>query len=156
MSFVKLNGDWQKKSAMTGGFVGANKVSAQIRFKKQYDGMDNWWGVLVAFVDSKLAVNKCKDSLLSVHKKSSRKNFSYGIYPSCDDCPYNVKKAFSHGELSFNEPINILYNRQARTVEFFSKTFEYTQTALPKNVDFAIWLSLWYPPQEVEVKIIDI
>ena len=50
----------------------------------------------------------------------------------------------------------IIYDRQAQTVRFVSKTFEYVQTGLPKDVDFAIWVCLYEMGMAVELKILDV
>ena len=55
--------------------------------------------------------------------------------------PYNLKtnhRDEGYPKLPNDEPIDIVFSRQDRTVKFLAKTFDLYQTDLPRDEDFRI------------------
>ena len=61
-----------------------------------------------------------------------------------------------YDENPYDEPIVITYDRAQGTITFKSKTFEYYQTDLPKDVHFSVYTWLGYSKMEADVEILEI
>ena len=68
---------------------------------------------------------------------------SQHIYGVIQNEPYNLKVDARGTKLAYQEPIKITYSRTQRTVRFTSKEFDYSQSGLPQDVEFAIAIGLW-------------
>ena len=55
-----------------------------------------------------------------------------------------------------NEPIDIVFSRQDRTVKFLSKEFDFYQTDLPQDKEWCIAVTLGYEEKEVEIELLDV
>ena len=78
---------------------------------------------------------------------------AYGVIPHHAEETYNLKIDGSHvsgvdeefieeGSLPYSSPITMEYDRHKQTVRFTSSHFRFYQTRLPKEVTFAVIVSL--------------
>ena len=74
---------------------------------------DDWCNAHLALVDSRTDVGECYGKLRSVRHKEDPTVIFYGMNPYGNGCRYNTKKVRYDRDPKRNEPIDIIYDREA-------------------------------------------
>ena len=104
-------------------------------------GWSDWCGTFVFLIDHRIPVDQCRSKVDSLDEKQDPNVPAYGVYTS-PNWPCNLKVNSSGSPLPHTEPITVEYDREAQTVKFTSKNFDYSQTGVPKDVTFAVGVTL--------------
>ena len=79
------------------------------------------------------------------------------MYPyNKNRCNLKTASLSSTDKLPQHEPVDIKYDKELRRVDFTSAHWKYYQTALPKDVDFCLGVSMLYSPTEIEIEFLSI
>ena len=81
--------------------------------------------------------------------------YGVGYLPDPDLANLEVNRKAFPCRPTAKDPITITYDKLARTVEFVSKDFRFSQSNLPQK-DFAISICLWMAQQETRVRILKV
>ena len=128
----------------------------KVQFKLLNNDYGGWYSTFVYLIDSKIPVDQHENKMDSVLNKEDPNVYAYGVFGSYHE-PCNLKTNSNNGlELSMSDPITLEYDREAQTVTFTSKVFNYSQTGIPKDVRFAVGTVLGYQPHELELKFLSI
>ena len=109
------------------------------------------WVARIYLADDRLSLDDAWSKFSSLYNKEDPGERVYGVYGVSND-PHNLKKKTSKtSDLASYDPILINYKREASVVEFKSKTFDFYQTGLSKEVDYGIRVYLGAKGKEVEI-----
>ena len=114
----------------------------KIRLVEPAPGYDNWFCTWVLLVDNKVPLGKIW-KVMKLREEDPTKPL-YGI--DNGSLPVNLKKITRtsgvYDWLSKDEVIEITYSKTEGIVHFDSKDWSYFQTELPKDVEFAVAVSM--------------
>ena len=130
----------------------------KVRFDlvKPVPGSSNWNDTYIILADSKIPADQLWHKADSLDDEEDSSVHVYGVCRS-NNYPCNLKKDSSTGkQLPHSSPITMEYDRMAQTVRFKSSEFTYSQTGLPKDITFAIGVTLGENPQEMDVTFLSI
>ena len=118
---------------MSGPIECTKGFKVQFKLLKSYPGYNDWVNTFVYLIDSRIPVDQHYAKMDSVYNKEDPSVYAYGVY-EYSNTPCNLKKITSGSHLSYTDPITLEYKKEAQTVTFTSKKFNYSQTGIPKDI----------------------
>ena len=104
----------------------------------------------MCLLDVRIPLEQCETKLDSLRNREDSSVPAYGVGYTANE-PHNLKINSMGLEILKTEPIILEYDREAQTVRFTSKIFDYSQTGVPKDVTYAIGVTMDRVPQKIQV-----
>ena len=148
--------------AKTGNLICRQGWKVEVRLIKalESDSKEDWSHTWLGVVGGSVPFWGYDDTFQTVRGREIEPKIHAYIVSQRENAPNNLRvwKRLG-GNLPADEPIVITYDKSIETVRFTSKTFEYYQTDLPSDVDFAV--CAWMHAQveggiKMDVKIVSI
>lgn len=117
-------------------------------------GKTDWYGTTIGVANSTYNLKIIEDNLDRLEDSEDKHFLGYGVGDDTNS-RFNLKTiSFEDVNLPSTEPITVEYKKIAKVITFKSSTFQYTQTDLPSNIDFSIFISLGGKGMKIKSKLL--